>query len=257
MVRCALTVAGSDPSGGSGIQADIRTFSSLGVKGLSVIACMTAQNGGAVLATRKVPAGFIDAQFASVAGGSVHAAKTGMLLDEETVISVCRNIRNFSIRNVVADPVIRSSSGTRLLSDRGIDALKSELLPLCEFATPNSEEARVLCGIEIRNARDMETAAREIAEMGVKKVVITGGHLCRDESEVNDLLFDGGKFFRISHERVGSGEVRGTGCVFSSALCALIAKGKTDAEAVRGAGLFTMGMIRNSEEQQSWPKGFS
>ncbi len=247
-----LTIAGSDPSGGAGVQADIKTFASLGVRGLSVIACMTAQTESGVLATQKVSPRFMDAQFESVAGENlISAAKTGTLLDEETVVSVCRNIRDFSIKNLVADPVIKSSSGTRLLSKAGVDALRRELLPLCVFATPNTDEARELCGVEIGNIRDMETAAREIAEMGVKKVVITGGHLPDGENKVSDLLFDGKNVFEIKHERVNSATVHGTGCVFSSALCALTAKGHKDTEAVRKAGLFVADMIRNSEAWKS------
>ncbi len=239
-----LTIAGSDPSGGAGIQADIKTFASLGMEGFSVIACMTAQNPSGVSATQKVPAGFIDAQFASVAGKNrIHAAKTGMLLDEETVIAVCRNIRNFSIKKVVADPVIRSSSGTRLLTDGGLAAFKKELLPLCDFVTPNTDEARAICGVEIGNTRDMETAAREIARFGVKKVVITGGHLRDGEDYVSDLLFDGENTFEIKHKRVKTAPVHGTGCVFSSALCAFIAGGRDDRESVSEAGLFTADII--------------
>lgn len=250
-VPSVLTIAGSDPSGGAGIWADMRAFSSLGVKGFSVVACMTAQNGSEVVATQKVPPYFIDAQFASVAGKTpICAAKTGMLLDEETVVAVCRNIKKFSITNLVADPVIKSSSGTRLLSDSGIDALKSELLPLCGFVTPNTEEARLLCGVEIKNIRDMQTAAREIAGLGAKKVVITGGHLPGNGRDLSDLLFDGQNFFEIKHKMVGNGDIHGTGCVFSSALCVFMAKGRKDAEAVKQAGLFVAGMIRKSVQTE-------
>ncbi len=233
-----LTIAGFDPSGGAGIAADIKTFAALGVEGFSVISCLTAQTESEVLATQKVEPDFIDFQFAALSKKRTDATKTGMLFDEETVISVCRNIRDLSIENVVADPVIESSSGARLLTDGGVEALKKELLPLCAFATPNIYEAQALCGVEIAGIKDMETAARLIARLGVKKVVVTGGHLPELE-KVSDLLFDGENCFGITRPRVNGGEAHGTGCVFSSALCAFTARGKTGFEAVSAAGDFT------------------
>ncbi len=243
----ALTVAGTDPCCGAGIAADMKTFTALGVRGFAVVTCLTAQNESEFAAAQKVSPDFIDAQFVSIArSGQIEAAKTGMLFDEETVISVCRNIRDFSIKNVVADPVIKSSSGERLLSQSGVEALKKELLPLCDFVTPNTFEARELCGVEIENTEDMKVAAREIAGLGVRKVVITGGHLPQ-AGDVTDLLFDGKNFFEIKRERVRE-SVHGSGCVFSSALCALKAKGLTDTEAARKAGHFTADMMIKSLE---------
>ncbi len=243
----ALTIAGVDSCGGAGTTADLKTFAAFGVRGFAVVACLTAQTPSEVMAVEKVSPELIDAMFSAAAKHRIDAAKTGMLLDEETVVAVCRNIRDRGAGRVVADPVISSGSGARLLSDGGIDALKKELLPLCEFVTPNTGEAKTLCGVEIRNGRDMETAAREIAAMGARKVVITGGHLEGDE--VTDLFFDGKDFFRSTRKRVSeTEETHGTGCVFSSALCALAAKGAGDFEAVRRAGEFTADMIKNSRK---------
>lgn len=239
----ALSIAGFDSSGGAGLCADFRTFAALGVRPCAVCVCLTAQTDGGVKAVEKTPAGMTDAMFAAATeAGAPDAVKTGMLFDEETVIAVCRNIRDFSLKNIVADPVMRSSSGSPLITDGGIDALKRELLPMCDFGTPNTEEAEKLCGGAVESAADMENAAREIASLGVRSVIITGGHLPGDE--VCDLLFSGGRFFRTRRKRE-TGRLRGTGCVFSSALCAFIAKGTEAEEAVQKAGDFVAGTIRS------------
>ncbi|WP_462137822.1 bifunctional hydroxymethylpyrimidine kinase/phosphomethylpyrimidine kinase, partial [Candidatus Mycalebacterium sp.] len=170
--------------------------------------------------------------------------KTGMLFDEETVMAVCRNIRDFSIKNVIADPVIQSSSGASLLTKNGVDALKKELLPLCGFVTPNIAEAEEICGGgKIETAKDIKNAAREIAALGACKVVITGGH--QRSGRVIDTFFDGAEFFETERERI-AGEMHGSGCVFSSALCALKALGRGDTEAVEQAGRFTAEEIKKS-----------
>jgi len=248
--RRALTVAGTDPCCGAGIEADIKTFTSLGVKGLAVVACLTAQNESEFVAAQKISPDFIDSQFASVArSGRIDAAKTGMLFDEETVTRVCRNIRKFSIKNLVVDPVIKSSSGSFLLSRGGVEALKKQLLPLCEFVTPNTFEAQEICGVEVENVDDMKVAAREIAGLGARKVVITGGHLPQSGC-VSDLLFDGKDFFEIKRERKFGKGIHGSGCVFSSAICAFKAKGAADVRAVREAGRFAAEMIVKSFEER-------
>ncbi len=240
----ALTIAGFDPSGGAGVSRDIKTFTALGVESGAVVACLTAQNEVGFSGALKIATGFIDAQFAAARAENVNSAKTGMLLDEETVTAVCRNIRNFSIKNVIADPVMQSSSGASLLTGNGVDALKKELLPLCGFVTPNIAEAEKICGGgKIETAKDVKNAAREIAALGAGKVVVTGGHL-RDE-RIIDTFFDGAEFFEIGRERIG-GEMHGSGCVFSSALCALKALGREDAEAVEQAGRFTAEEIKKS-----------
>ena len=238
----ALSIAGFDSSDGAGVSVDLRTFSALGVRGSAVCACLTAQTDSGVQAAEKTPPDLIDAMFAAAAKtGAPDAAKTGMLFDEETVVTVCRNIRNFSLGNIVADPVMRSSSGSPLLTDGGVEALKKELLPLCDFVTPNTVEAGRLCGGDVENRGDMKNAAREIAALGARSVVITGGHL--PGSEVCDLLFSGGRFYEMRRKRE-SGRTRGTGCAFSSALCAFLAKGLDTREATGGAGRFVSDMIR-------------
>lgn len=240
----ALTIAGFDPSGGAGITRDIKTLTALGVEGGAVVACLTAQNEAEFLSSHKIPADFINAQFAVALASGADSAKTGMLFDEETVIAVCRNLRDFLVKNVVADPVMKSSSGSPLLTEGGVHALKEELLPLCDFATPNIAEAEDLCGGgKIETVKDTKNAAREIAALGADKVVITGGH--GNGGRVIDMFFDGHEFFEIGRERVG-GEMHGSGCVFSSALCALKTLGRGDFEAVEQAGNFTAEEIRKS-----------
>ena len=241
-MRSALSIAGFDSSDGAGLSADLKTFSALGVRGSAVCVCLTAQTGGGVRAAEKTPTALIDAMFAAaVEAGAPDAAKTGMLFDEETVITVCRNIRDFSLGNIVADPVMKSSSGSPLLTDGGVEALKEELLPLCDFVTPNTEEAGRLCGGAVESEDDMEAAARAIGAFGARAVIITGGHL--PGSEVCDLLFSGGRSHKIRRKREG-GSARGTGCVFSSALCAFLARGLDEKEAVAKAGDFVSDMIR-------------
>ena len=220
MKRTALTIAGSDPTGGAGLQADLRTFAKMGVYGLSVPSVLTAQNTEGVYSIHEVPADFISVQLDVLLRDiKPDALKTGMLYSAEAVKAVALKIREYSLDNLVIDPVTVSSTGVQLLEDRGLEAMKNVLFPLSMVVTPNIYEASVLTGKEIRNENEMKAAAVILKGSGCRAVIITGGHL---EEKAVDLLFDGEEFFSLENDRL-EGEFHGTGCLFSSAITACLA----------------------------------
>jgi hydroxymethylpyrimidine/phosphomethylpyrimidine kinase len=223
----ALTIAGFDPSGGAGLQADLRVFHLLGVYGLSVVSALTAQNSSGVDSVRPVDDTFVRKQLTVLlADMRPDAVKTGMLLTEENVEVVSYIIRKYSLRNVVVDPVMVSSSGMPL-SEKGTPAaIRKKLLPLCTLITPNIPEAGVLTGLPVRNRVEMERAALALADYGCKNVIITGGHLDRIAL---DVVYTGD--FHYLRSRKAEGEYHGTGCFFSAALTALLARGYGVSEA--------------------------
>ena len=226
--KIALTIAGSDPTGGAGFQADLRTFYKMGIYGLSVPAVLTAQNTEGVYSIHEVPADFITTQLDVLLKDiKPDALKTGMLYNVETVNTVSKKIEEYSLRNLVIDPVTVSSTGVQLLEDRGLDAMKKDLFPLSRIVTPNIYEAAVLTGKEIRNENEMKAAAVTLKEFGCHAVIITGGHL---EEKAVDMLFDGEEFLSLENERL-EGEYHGTGCLFSSAITACLALGYNIKEA--------------------------
>src|SRR5207253_11487245 len=183
----ALTIAGSDPSGGAGIQADLKTFSRLRVYGMSVITALTAQNTTGVESIMEIPPEFVARQLDAVLTDiHVDAAKTGMLLTAGIVDVVAQKVREHQIRNLVIDPVMISTSGTPLLGSDAVTVFRRNLLPLALLVTPNTEEARILTGTSIATIADMEEAALKIHGMGPRFVLIKGGHLPGDE--VTDVL---------------------------------------------------------------------
>jgi hydroxymethylpyrimidine/phosphomethylpyrimidine kinase len=243
-VKIALTIAGSDPSGGAGIQADLKTFSQLRVYGTSVITALTAQNTMGVADIMAVPPEFVARQLDTVlADIRVDAAKTGMLLSAGIVEVAAEKLHQYQIRNLVIDPVIAPKSGMPLLDGSGVDALRRKLLPLALVITPNTEEAQMLTGKRIENIADMEEAALQLHGMGARYTLIKGGHLAGDM--VTDVLFDGTDFSHFEGGRIDSAHTHGTGCVLSAAITAEVAAGKGVKEAVQQAKLFVTAAIRN------------
>lgn len=232
-MRIALTIAGSDSSGGAGIQADLKTFAAFGVYGASAITAVTAQSSQGIEATAPLSADLVTAQIEAVAGDfTIHATKIGMLANAAIVEAVAAAIAELDLPQVVLDPVLVSSSGDRLLDEDGVRVLCTQLLPRARVITPNIPEAEALSGRRIASLDDAKGAARRIHEMGAAAVIITGGHATRASHQspapgpaVIDLLFDGHDFHEFRVARVESRHTHGTGCTYASAVAAGLALG--------------------------------
>ncbi len=239
----ALTIAGSDPSGGAGIQADLKVFHAFGVYGLSVISSLTAQNSREVSGVMPVSGPFVKKQLVTVISGlEPDAIKTGMLYSESNVEIAAQIIRKYSLKNIVVDPVIVSSSGKRLALKNTPAAIRKKLLPLCTVITPNLHEASVLTGIRIKTEADMEKAAVRLKGYGPENVIITGGHL---EKIAMDIFYDGDEFHYLRSRKI-KGEYHGTGCTFSAAITALLALGHNAPDAAAMAKDFMNRMFRKA-----------
>jgi len=225
MTAIALTIAGSDSSGGAGIQADLKTFAALGVYGASVITALTAQNTQGVHGIHDVPADFIRAQIDAVFSDlDVAAIKIGMMSQIASLEAVAQGLAAYSARNIVLDPVMVATSGDRLLAPEAVEALGKNVVPRSLVVTPNLPEAAVLVGASVaRNEREMEVQAREILALGARNVLIKGGHGAGDESV--DLLIGEGDVLRLSVKRIATTSLHGTGCTLSSAIAAGLARG--------------------------------
>lgn len=242
----ALTIAGSDPSGGAGIQADLKTFTALGVYGQSVITSLTAQNIYEVTAIQDIPPEFVGKQIDAIYKDmGFNAVKTGMLSNKKIIKVVADKIKKYKIKNLVVDPVIISTSGTLLLNKNAIGLLKSDLIPKSLVITPNIHEAEVLTGKTIKGIQSIKQAAIELRELGCTYVLIKGGHR-RDTVNSNDLLYDGKKFIEFRAKRLKSMNFHGTGCTFSAAICAGLSKGNSMEDAVRSAKRYISGSLRKS-----------
>jgi hydroxymethylpyrimidine kinase/phosphomethylpyrimidine kinase len=231
-MKCVLSIAGSDSGGGAGIQADIKTITSLGAHALTVITALTAQNSLGVSAIHPVPPGFITRQIkAIVEDRPPDAVKVGMVFTSAAVKAVSRMIASYGLSPVVVDPVLRASTGILLLEFDAVRVLRERLLPLATVVTPNLHEAELLTGKRVRTLKEMERAALEIFRMG-PRVVIKGGHLKRESA---DVLFDGKEVTIFPGKKIASSSTHGTGCVFSSALATFLAMGEELREAVQSA----------------------
>ena len=231
----ALTIAGSDPGGGAGLQADLKVFKALGVHGLSVCAALTAQNTKEVAGISAVGGDFLRRQLDTLLSDMTpNAMKTGMLFSRENIKTAARCIWEYSLKNLVVDPVSISSSGTALIEEGGLDLIRELLFPLASVVTPNIYEASVLSGMVVENTAQMEEAAQKLKGMGPKAVIVTGGHL-RDEAV--DIFYDGKVTIRLMGKKL-AGNFHGTGCVFSAALAAYLASGETLKQAGRDAKQF-------------------
>ncbi|SPF47959.1 Phosphomethylpyrimidine kinase [Syntrophobacter sp. SbD1] len=237
----ALTIAGSDSSGGAGIQADLKTFSALGVYAMSAVAALTAQNTLGVDAILEIDPDFVSLQIRSVVLDiGVDAVKTGMLCNAGIISKVSSDLRDLGIEKVVVDPVMISKSGVRLLKENAIDALVSKLFPLALVITPNLDEAATLTGVRIECLDDMKRVAVKLKQLGPKYVVVKGGHL---QGNPTDLLYDGRNFHEYPGIRHQSLHTHGTGCTFASAIAAFIARGSSVEDAVGRAKIFITGAI--------------
>lgn len=242
-LRIALTIAGSDPTGGAGFQADLKTFKAMGVYGLSIPAVLTAQNTRGVSSIHEVSQEFFSEQLDMLLKDVMpDAVKTGMLYMPEIVEKLSRRIRERSLKNIVVDPVTVSSTGVSLAKAGTLNAIKLSLIPLARVITPNIHEAYLLTGIEIHNENDMKDAALKLSDLGPAEVIITGGHL---KDKAMDLLFDGEEFLFLDNERL-EGEFHGTGCAFSSALAAGLALGYDVKESAVKAKEFVFNAMKNA-----------
>ena len=245
MSAAALTIAGSDPSGGAGIQADLKTFAALRVYGCSAITSVIAQNSAGVRRVAPVEAAMVAAQIETIfAERRPDAIKTGVLARADIVEAVARTIRRLRLPAPVVDPVIVASSGRRLIDRAGVKAIRTRLLPLARIVTPNIAEARLLSGVAIDGVASMRAAAEVIVAMGAPAVVIKGGHLGRDTPAL-DLFYDGRRFVELASPRIrGGADVHGTGCAFSAAIAAALARGESLEDAVRRAKAFVTRALR-------------
>jgi hydroxymethylpyrimidine/phosphomethylpyrimidine kinase len=238
-----LTIAGSDSGGGAGIQADLKTFAALGCYGMSAITALTAQNTVGVQGIHAVPAEFLKAQIQSVVEDiGVDAVKIGMLHAPGIVDVVAWAIDHYQLTNVVFDPVMVATSGDRLIANETVQVLVRELFPRVTVITPNLDEAALLLERPILNAEALDTAAHDLLQMGVKAVLLKGGHLAGDEV-VDVLLQAGAAPHRLASPRIASHNVHGTGCTLSSAIAAHLALGHPLGEAVALARRFILGAI--------------
>jgi hydroxymethylpyrimidine/phosphomethylpyrimidine kinase len=242
----ALTIAGSDSGGGAGIQADLKTFTAFNVYGMSVITSITAQNTKSVMGISDTSPDFVELQIDAVVGDiGVDAVKTGMLSNERIVLSVAKKIKQYGLEKLVVDPVMRAKGGDSLLKKEAEIALKEGLLPLAYIVTPNIHEADLLSGLRIRSVEDMELAAKKIRTLGPKNVLVKGGHLDSTQEAI-DVLFDGNEFHKYRAPRIDTKNTHGTGCTYSAAICAGIAKGFHILDAVEDAKEYVTQAIRNS-----------
>ena len=242
----ALTIAGSDSGGGAGIQADLKTFAALGVHGASVLTALTAQNTVTVTAIHDLPPAFIRAQFDAVVPDlQPAAAKTGMLSTPITIATVARAIRELEVPNLVVDPVMVAKGGAKLLRDDAVAALRNELLRLATVLTPNLPEAEVLLGRRIGSLGERRQAARDLYELGPRAVVLKGGHA---DGDAIDVLFDGRHLIELTAERIPTGNTHGSGCTFSAAIAAGLARGLAIEAAVAEAKAFITEAIRHALE---------
>ena len=237
----ALTIAGSDSSGGAGIQADLKTFSALGVYAMSAVAALTSQNTLGVSGIIEIDPDFVSSQIRSVILDiGADAVKTGMLSSAAIISRVCFDLKELDLQNVVVDPVMVAKSGDRLLKADAIEVLVSQLFPMALVITPNLHEAETLTGMRVECAEDMKRAAVKLRQFGPKYVVIKGGHL---QGNPVDLLYDGRNFREYPGPRYRTPHTHGTGCTFASAIAAFIAKGSSVEDAVGGAKTYVAGAI--------------
>lgn len=230
-MKTALTIAGSDCSGGAGIQADLKTFSAHGVFGMSAIVSVVAENTSRVIAVQDVTPTMIEQQIDAVFEDlPVDAVKIGMLSGRDCMLAVAEKLTEYTPANVVIDPVMYAKNGCPLMDPAAIDTLIAAILPHACLLTPNVPEAEHIAGMDIHTPQDMERAAKIILDMGCRAVLIKGGHALGDAT---DLLFDGHTFRRFSTPRIDTKNTHGTGCTLSSAIAANLALGRSVEAAVQ------------------------
>ena len=240
-MRTALTIAGSDSSGGAGIQADIKTMTANGVYAMSAVTALTAQNTTGVTAIMEVTPEFLAVQLDRIFTDIFpDAVKTGMVSSSELIRTIADKLRQYKAGNIVVDPVMVATSGARLISEEAIGTLKTELLPLADVVTPNIPEAEVLSGINVTDTDSMVKAAELISTNYGTAVLLKGGHSLND---ANDLLFDKGRAVWFNGERIDNPNTHGTGCTLSSAIASNLAKGYDMPKAIRAAKNYISGAL--------------
>lgn len=240
----AMTIAGSDSGGGAGIQADLKTFAALGVYGTSALTAVTAQNTRQVLAIAEVPEEVIALQIDGVMEDiGADAVKTGMLSSASIIETVTDRLEAWGVAKLVVDPVMVSKSGDALLQPTAVRALGTRLLPLALVATPNIPEAEVLSRRDITSDAEAEEAARAIAALGPRFVIIKGGHR---GGAPTDLVYDGKSFTRFEADRIETRNTHGTGCTFSAAIAGYLALGRDPLDAVAAAKAYLTGALETS-----------
>lgn len=240
-MRKILAIAGSDCSGGAGIQADLKTITIHKMYGMSVITALTAQNTtgvfGVMESTPEFAAKQLDAVFSDIYPDAV---KIGMVSSKKLIEVIAEKLIEYKAKNIVLDPVMISTSGNRLLNDDAIETLKNTLMPLADIITPNIPEAECLSGIKIKNKKHMEEAALKISENFPGHILIKGGHL---EDSSDDLLYCDGMFFWYNHEKIKNTNTHGTGCTLSSAIACSLADGFTVRESIFNAKNYLTGAL--------------
>ncbi|MBN1275892.1 MAG: bifunctional hydroxymethylpyrimidine kinase/phosphomethylpyrimidine kinase [Deltaproteobacteria bacterium] len=245
-MKKALTIAGSDSGGGAGIQADLKTFTAFGVFGTSAITALTAQNTLGVQGILEIAPEFVIKQITSVLDDiGADAVKTGMLANPEIVSAVAKTLRDYGIKNIVVDPVMIAKSGDSLLTKDACNRLINELIPLAAVVTPNIQEAEAILDTRIDSIEDMKKAGAMIRAMGCGWAVIKGGHMEQGEEAI-DVVYNGEEYFLLSEKRYKTKNCHGTGCTFSSAIAAGIAKGYPVLRAIRQAKGFISMAIKES-----------
>lgn len=247
--NCILTIAGSDCSGGAGIQADIKTISALGGYAASAITAITVQNTCGVTDIHPIPASYVKGQINAVMTDIKPASiKIGMVNDIEIISAIASSINQYKPKFIVFDPVMVSTSGCKLIEDKAIEAIKTELIPLSTIITPNLSEAMVLTGLHIENAEEMTIAGQKILELGCNAVLIKGGHL--NGNDMCDVLCIKGENqpYIFTATKVLSNNTHGTGCTLSSAIATYLALGETLQESVRKAKEYVHGGIVSGKD---------
>lgn len=244
-LKKVLAIAGSDSSGGAGIQADLKTFTARGVYGMSVITAVTAQNTIGVQDIFELPASIVGMQIDSVMKDiGADAVKIGMLSNDKIINTVAGKLQKYHAGNIVLDPVMAAKSGDFLLREDSQNSLIKKLIPLSFVLTPNLPEAIAITGFKIENIEQMKKSAATLHDMGAKNVVVKGGHLSSNFAV--DILYDGKSFFEYSSERIKTRNTHGTGCTFASAIAAELAKGSDIYEAVNIAKQYLTKAIKSA-----------
>lgn len=240
-MRTALTIAGSDSSGGAGIQADIKTMISNGVYAMSAITALTAQNTTGVTAIMEVTPDFLGEQMDNIFTDIYpDAVKIGMVSSGALIRKIAEKLEQYQAENIVVDPVMVATSGAKLISDEAVDTLKERLLPMAAVLTPNIPEAEVLAGMEVKTEEDMIAAAKYISEKYHCAVLCKGGHQLND---ANDLLYRNGSYRWFYGQRIDNPNTHGTGCTLSSAIASNLAKGFDLDTSVERAKLYISGAL--------------
>lgn len=233
-MKKVLTIAGSDSGGCAGIQADIKTISACGAFAMSAITAVTSQNTLGVTFIEELSSQSVESQIDAVLSDiGADSVKTGMLFSEKLIVTISKALKKHGVKNYVLDPVMIASSGAKLLQEQAQYALKKELLPMCTLITPNIPEGESIAKIKIETEYHMKEACRIIKDMGAEAVLLKGGHLKEDSS--TDILFDGKNFYTFSSKRILTKNTHGTGCTYSAAIAAFLAKGDSLYSAVENA----------------------